>query len=96
MSEAKKTARAHFAELLRERNVTPDEMKKFREIGELADVAIQRADQDCVGVGDKCEPGQDCGYDEGGCGNDESCNVCDSCMVMWDTCSSSETCENGG
>ena len=96
MTEPKESARAHFAKLLRERGITPEDMKLYREIGELADLARKRADESCVGVGDKCEPGYDTGYEGHGCGNDECCNVCDSCMLTWDTCSSSQTCPNEG
>jgi len=96
MSETKKSMRAHFTELLRERDITPEDMQKYRHIGDLVDLARKRAAAGCSGTGDKCEPGQDCGYKEGGCGNDECCNWCDRCMVSWDTCSSSQTCPNGG
>lgn len=96
MTEPKESARAHFAKLLRERGITPEDMKLYREIGELADLAKKRADKGCTGAGDKCEVGHDCHYKEGGCGNDECCNVCDSCMLTWDTCSSSQTCPNEG
>lgn len=96
MTSGKKSARAHFTDLLRERKVTPEDMEKFRQIGTIAELAKTRAQKDCTGTGDRCETGHDCGYDEGGCGSDESCILCDSCMISYDTCSSSQTCPNDG
>lgn len=96
MPTEKKSMRAHFVDLLKERGITPQDMQKFRQIGDLIHLAKERTKAGCTGTGDSCEPGQDCGYKEGGCGSDECCNWCDSCMVTWDTCGSKQTCPNGG
>lgn len=89
MAEYEKSTRAHFARLLKENKVSSEDMETYRTIGKLVLDAKVRADKDCPGAADKCYPGEDCGYDDGGngCGNDECCNWCDSCMVLYDTCS---------
>lgn len=95
-----KSVRTHFADLIKERGFTPEDLQKYREISHLVDVAAARVERDspsscngadCPGLADHCGLG-DCGYDEGGCGSDECCNYCDSCMALWDTCTSSEPC----
>ena len=92
MSDSKKSARANLVDLLKEQNISPEDMQTYRKIGDLINEARIKADKDCTGAGDKCYPGEDCGYKEGGCGTDECCNWCDSCMLTWDTCSSKMTC----
>lgn len=85
-----KSVRGHFAGLVREKGYTPEDLQKYREISLLARQAADLRAVECPIATDKCLPKQDCGYDEGGCGTDECCNWCDSCMVLSDTCGGDE------
>jgi hypothetical protein len=95
MKKSKQTGesvRGTFAKLMPKKGISEEDLETFRRVGEVMALAKKKTgDKGCTGVGDKCEPGSDCGYKMGGCGSDEQCRVCDSCMVMWDTCASKMT-----
>lgn len=92
MNDLRKSARADLVRFLKKNNVSPEDLQNYRRVGGLIFRAKLKEEVDCEGSGDKCYPGEDCGYTEGGCGTDECCNWCDSCMLSWDTCSSEMTC----
>lgn len=97
-----KTLRSAFVRIIDKEGIKQEDLETFRRVGKAMALAEQQTADRC-GIGaDKCVPG-DCGYHENcgapqelGCGNDEQCRVCDSCMVLWDTCSSAMTPEHCG
>ena len=87
-NENGKPIRAAFEKIVNENGITQEELDTFIKIGSFMAQAQNEQIKYCGISVDKCYSG-DCGYSEGGCGTDEKCRVCDNCMVMWDTCSSS-------
>lgn len=101
----KKSIREAFYRKLKDSSITNEDLEKFREISELLRESFEEAGEDfrwgaCQGTNDKddncyapsdtCQS-NDCGYVEpGGCGVDERCRICDSCMLIYDTCGGDE------
>lgn len=103
---SKKTAREVFYQKLIESSITKEDMEKFRKINEILRQSLEKTGEDfrwglCSGTNDEddncwsgfdsCKNNNDCGISQpGGCGLDEKCRICDSCMILHDTCGGDE------